>query len=109
MSHWGIPVDRSCGSYRPGHRVHWIHAKKASEKDQPLINVSITFRGYGWVDIDNDDFALKLWTHKATRLRQASDTCEHAVWKATMAHSHPARPVRVGFQHGHVGPANTVR
>jgi hypothetical protein len=81
MSHNGIPVDRSCGSYRPGHQVHWIHAKKASEKDQPLIAVSITFRGHGWVDIRGQDLSLTLWTHEATRLRQAWDNCGRAVWK----------------------------
>ena len=81
MSHYGIPVDRSCGSYRPGHQVHWIHAKKASEKDQPLIAVSVTFRGYGWVDIQGRDLSLTLWTHEATRLHQAWDGCGRAVWK----------------------------
>jgi hypothetical protein len=81
MSHHGIPVDRSCGSYRPGHQVHWIHAKKASEKDQPLIGVSITFRGYGWVDIQGEDLSLALWTHEATRLRQVWENHERAVWK----------------------------
>jgi hypothetical protein len=81
MSHYGIPVDRSCGSYRPGHQVHWIHAKKASEKAQSVINVSIAFRGYGWVDIEGSDLSMILWTHGATRLRQAWDTCGRAVWK----------------------------
>ena len=81
MSHYGIPIDQSCGSYRPGHQVHWIHAKKASEKDQPLIAVSVTFRGDGWVDIEGRDLSLTLWTHEATRLHQVWDTCERAVWK----------------------------
>jgi hypothetical protein len=81
MSHYGIAVDRSCGSYRPGHEVHWIHAKKASENDQPLIDVSIAFRGYGWVDLEADDFTLKLWSHSATLLRQAWDRYGRAVWK----------------------------
>jgi hypothetical protein len=81
VSHCGIPIDRSCGSYRPGHQVHWIHAKKASEKDQPLVAVSITFRGYGWVDIQGRDLSWTLWTHEATRLHQVWDTCGCAVWK----------------------------
>src|ERR1700739_2270763 len=72
MSHYAIPIDQSCGSYRPGHQVHWIHAKKASEKDQPLIAVSVTFRGDGWVDIEGRDLSLTLWTHEATRLHQCS-------------------------------------
>jgi hypothetical protein len=81
MSHYGIPVDRSCGSFRPGHQVHWIHAKKASEKDQSLIDVSIVFHGDGWVDLEADDFTLKLWNHSATLLRQAWDRYGRAVWK----------------------------
>ena len=81
MSHYGIPIDRSCASYRPGHQVHWIYAKKASEKDQPLVAVSITFRGYGWVDIQGRDLSWTLWTHEATRLHQVWDTCGCAVWK----------------------------
>jgi hypothetical protein len=81
MSHYGIPVDRSCGSYRPGHQVHWIHARKASENDQPLIDVSVTFRGDGWVDIHGEDLSLTLWTHETTQLRQVWDRCGRAVWK----------------------------
>ena len=81
MSHYGIPVGRSCGSYRPGHEVHWIHAKKAGESDQPLIDVSITFRGHGWVEIQGEDLSLMLWSHEAARLHQEWDRCGHAVWK----------------------------
>ena len=25
-------IDRSCRSYRPGHQLHWIQAKKAVEE-----------------------------------------------------------------------------
>jgi len=28
-------IDRSCRSYRPGHQVHWIQAKKSAEDQQP--------------------------------------------------------------------------
>jgi hypothetical protein len=56
MSHNGIPVERSCGSYRPGHQVHWIQAKRASEKDQPVIDVSIAFReGLVYVEAGRSD------------------------------------------------------
>ena len=108
MSHYGIPVDRSCGSYRPGHQVHWIHAKKASEKDQPLITVSLTIRGYGWVDIDGDDFTLKLWSHSATRLRRGVGPLRTRRLETPMAHAQPAGSFRFRPQHGHLGPANTV-
>jgi hypothetical protein len=33
MSHYGIrAIDRTCGSYGPGHQVHWIQAKKSAEE-----------------------------------------------------------------------------
>ena len=51
------------------------------ERDQPLIAVSIVFRGYGWVDLEANDFTMKLWTDEATCLRQAWDLYERAVWK----------------------------
>jgi hypothetical protein len=38
MSHYGIrAVDRSCGSYGPGHLMHWIQGKKSYEDGQPII------------------------------------------------------------------------
>ena len=33
-------IDRSCGSYRPGHQVHWIQAKKAVDEQPPVIDVT---------------------------------------------------------------------
>jgi hypothetical protein len=43
MSYYGIrPVDRSCGSYGPGHQMHWIQAKKSWEDEQPMIDVFTT-------------------------------------------------------------------
>ena len=55
MSHCGIrPVDRSCGSYGPGHQVHWIQAKKSWEDEQPMIDVSIMVHQNGRVDIEGD-------------------------------------------------------
>jgi hypothetical protein len=53
MSHYGIrAVDRSCGSYGPGHQVHWIQAKKSAENPQPVIHVSVVVHDDGRVDLE---------------------------------------------------------
>ena len=82
MSHYGIrPIDRSCGSYGPGHQVHWIQAKKSAEQ-QPVIHVSVVFHDDGCVDIDGDGLELTMWNHDADRLRDAVGPGRgRAVWK----------------------------
>jgi len=40
-------IDRSCRSYRPGHQVHWIQAKKSAEDQQPVIDVAVVVRDDG--------------------------------------------------------------
>jgi hypothetical protein len=82
MSHYGIrPVDRSCGSYGPGHQVHWIQAKKSAEDEQPVIEVSIVVHHDGRVEIEGDELKLTMWNHEPDRLRDAVDYCRRAVWK----------------------------
>ena len=90
MSHYGIPVGRSCGSYRPGHEVHWIHAKKAGESDQPLVDVSITFRGHGWVEIQGEDLSLMLWSHEAAPVASSVGPLRACGVETTLAHAQPA-------------------
>jgi hypothetical protein len=36
-----MPRNRSCGSYGPGHLMHWIQAKKSHEDGQPIHKVRI--------------------------------------------------------------------
>ena len=51
LSYSYIPsAGRNCMSYRPGHQVHWIQAKKAHEPGQPIIAVSVVVRCDGLVD-----------------------------------------------------------
>jgi hypothetical protein len=52
MSYGIRPVDRSCGSYGPGHQMHWIQAKKSWEDEQPMIDVSIMVHHDGRVDLE---------------------------------------------------------
>ena len=75
------PIDRSCGSYRPGHQVHWIQAKKAVEEEQPVIDVAIVVHDDGRVDIQGGDLNLTAWNHDPQRLQSALDYWGRAVWK----------------------------
>ena len=78
---YGIrPVDRSCGSYGPGHQMHWIQAKKSAEEG-PLIHVSVVFNNDGRVDLEGHELKLTMWNHDADRLRDAVNYCGRAVWK----------------------------
>ena len=36
-----MPRNRSCGSYGPGHLMHWIQGKKSHEDGQPIIKVKV--------------------------------------------------------------------
>ena len=40
-------IDRSCKSYRFGHQVHWIQAKKSVEEEQPVIEWPLWFTPTG--------------------------------------------------------------
>ena len=63
MSHGNIRrIPRSCVSYHPGHRMHWIHAKKA-HVPQPQFTVVVTVHDDGHVELDDDDLHLSLWHH----------------------------------------------
>ena len=74
-------IDRSCGSYRPDHQVHWIQAKKSVEEQQPVIDVAVVVHDDGRVDIHGDDLNLTAWSHDRDRLQSAVDYRGRAVWK----------------------------
>jgi hypothetical protein len=76
-------IDRSCGSYGPGHQMHWIQAKKSWEDEQPVIGVSILVHHDGRVDLAGDDLKLTMWNHDPDRLRDAVAYAGRgrAVWK----------------------------
>jgi hypothetical protein len=52
------PINRSCGSYGPGHQMHWIQAKKSWEDEQPMIDVSIVVHHDGRIDLEGDELKL---------------------------------------------------
>mgnify|MGYP000611990955 CR=1 FL=1 len=75
MSH-----NQSCGSYFAGHNMHWIHAKKAHETDQPLIDVRITAMSEtGHMTIEGVDVNLVLWHHRD--LRSLLSIGDRAQWR----------------------------
>jgi hypothetical protein len=82
MSYYGIrPVDRSCGSYGPGHQMHWIQAKKSWEDEQPMIDVSIVVHLDWRVDLEGHELKATMWNHDPGRLRDAVHYRGRGVWK----------------------------
>ena len=64
--------NRSCGSYGPGHLMHWIQGKKSHEDGQPIIKVKVVaVHDDGRVEIEGDELKLTLWYHDPDRLRSA--------------------------------------
>ena len=77
-----MPRNRSCGSYGPGHLMHWIQGKKSHEDGQPVIKVKVVaVHDDGRVEIQGDDLKLTLWYHDRDRLRSALCFGGRAEWK----------------------------
>ena len=109
MSCFGIrPVDRSCGSYGPGHQVHWIQAKKSAENPQPVIDVSIVVHPDGRVDFEGDELKLAMWNHDPGRLRYAVEYWGRCRVEAAIPSAGGARALRLPVQLGSVGRTNAV-
>ncbi|WP_141562732.1 hypothetical protein [Mycobacterium neglectum] len=74
--------DRTCGSYMPGHGMHWIHGKKSFEDGQPIIRVKVVaVKDDGYIDIEGDGLELTLWHHDPDRLRSAFYVGGSAEWR----------------------------
>jgi len=66
------PIEPSCGTYLPGHCVHWIQGRKSCELKQPETYVStIVVHDDGPVDIEGYNLKLTLWNHSPGLLRPA--------------------------------------
>ena len=77
-----MPRNRSCGSYGPGHLMHWIQGKKSHEDGQPIIKVKVVaVHDDGRVEIQGDDLKLTLWYHDPGHLRSALCFGGRAEWK----------------------------
>ena len=97
------PVDRSCKSYRPGHQVHWIQAKKSVEEEQPVIYVSVVVHDDGQIDIEGHDLSLVMWNHDPASLEVGVGSPGAGGMEAALS-----RPecVRLRIQHGRSGRTN---
>lgn len=68
-----------CGSYGPGHLIHWIQAKKSSEPGQPVIAVKIVaVHDDGRIELEGRDLAITRWHHDVSALRRVGT---QALWK----------------------------
>ena len=77
-----MPRNRSCGSYGPGHLMHWIQGKKSLEHGQPIIRVKVVaVHDDGRVEIEGQDLKPTKWYHDAGHLRSALCFDSRAEWK----------------------------
>ena len=77
-----MPRNRSCGSYGPGHLMHWIQAKKSHEDAQPIIKVKVVaVHDDGRAEIEGHDLKLTLWYHDPDHLRSALCFGGRAEWR----------------------------
>jgi hypothetical protein len=76
-----MPRNRSCGSYGPGHLMHWIQRKKSHEHEQPIITVKVVAVHDGQVEIEGHDLELTLWYHDPDQLLSALRFGGYAEWK----------------------------
>ncbi|MGV0669349.1 hypothetical protein [Mycolicibacillus trivialis] len=74
-------MSSPCGSYAPGHNMHWIHGYKSVEPDQPVIKVKVTaVHDDGRIDIAGQDLTLTLWHHDAQVMTAAQRFGGYAEW-----------------------------
>lgn len=80
---WELPSsDLRCGSYRPGHDIHWIHFKKATFEPGERIPVTARVDDDGLVHIEGDGLSLVRWHHRPAAVRAALDRFGGmALWK----------------------------
>ncbi len=75
-------IDRSCGSYGPGHQVHWIQAKKSWEEGPEITVSKLVVHADGLVDLKGPELELTMWNHDPDRLRSVlNDHDRRADWK----------------------------
>lgn len=64
--------DEPCGSYKAGHHVHWIQAKRSFDI-QPTFTVSVAIRPDGSIQLEGNGISLSMWNHDLDRLREDVD------------------------------------
>lgn len=69
-----IQPRKNCHLFLPGHRVHWIQARKSWEDDinLPLPGRLVSTSEDGSVVIEVNGRQLRLWNHEAERIEAAA-------------------------------------
>ncbi|GAA3709899.1 hypothetical protein GCM10022238_26090 [Gordonia hankookensis] len=82
MSRSSSSSDRAqCVSYHPGHRVHWIQARKTHDEGQSMARVSATVRDDDSIRLRGQGLDESMWSHDLDSLRRYSgDVLAHAIW-----------------------------
>ena len=62
----------SCGSYLPGHKIHWIHGRLTLERTR--YPATVTDRGDGWLHVQYLDEEIVGWCHNSDSLLAAIDS-----------------------------------
>jgi hypothetical protein len=63
-----------CGSYRPGHTIHWIQARKAAEDRTERERGEVIETGESWLVVRLDDGTHRRYgNHDIPRLEQLLD------------------------------------
>jgi hypothetical protein len=76
------PVDRTCGTYAPGHQPHFIQVKKSWTEGPQITLSQVTVHDDGLVDLEGADGGLTVWNHHPERLRAVLEhQDQRAVWK----------------------------
>jgi hypothetical protein len=62
----------SCALYTPGHQVHFIQMRRASETDPANYRngTLVSVDDDGWITVEVDGEALRFWTHDPARARE---------------------------------------
>jgi hypothetical protein len=94
-------TDRQCGSYGPGHQIHWIHFNHSMREPSVVIPVTAVVDD-GLVHIEGDDVTLALWNHRPALLRAALDRFGGmAEWKPRWHLLAVPTEAFMGFGHRH--------
>lgn len=65
-----VPLVKPCGSYLPGHTIHWIQARKAAEDQASMIDAEIVSMGLHHILVRLEDgTSVKYGNHDMERLR----------------------------------------
>lgn len=74
------PTASRCVSNSPGHRLHYIQARRAQELDERPIPASVTVHLDGMVDLRADGLNLRMWTHDPEELDLPRGVMKRAHW-----------------------------